>query len=493
MKRILALILATVMCLSAMVACGSKTEGPAVTTTAAASDAPSTTTTVAVTEQTAPADPIADRTLEDEVPEYDFGGAKFRTIVQVEQAHDIYVEAQNGEMLNDAIFNRNAKIQERFHIVIETTTGGRKDIEKQVNASVAAGDDTYELVLQQMFRSCSNAVAGHFLDWHQIPHVDLSKPWYVSSVMEEGVGTINGKAYLAVSDILLSYAEKSAAMLYDKEQAAEYGITNVYEVVTSGKWTHEQLNIWTKDIYKDLDSNSQRDDKDFYGLLYINNGCPFLASAYGYGVRFVELNDNKVEMVLNKERNIDIFDSIYTMTQSPGVYSFNDDNQTPQKMMMNGQAVFATMQLTYAKDVLRNYENDCGVIPLPKWDEEQESYYSVADGGCNILAVMTTVKNLEMVGAVTEALSAESWRTVMPVLQEVTLGVKMARDPECLEMIRLVLDSRYIDFAYLYDNSEGWVFNIADFIQTQGGFAGIYKRMEKPIKKYYEKVINTFN
>ena len=37
--------------------------------------------------------------------------------------------------------------------------------------------------------------------------------------------------------------------------------------------------------------------------------------------------------------------------------------------------------------------------------------------------------------------------------------------------------------------SEGWVFTIADFIQAQGGFASTYKRMEKPILKYYEKVI----
>ena len=489
MKRTLCLILAMLMCLSVLVACGTKSEEPAATTTAELTDASTEATTAAVTEEAEPIDPIANRTLEDEVPEYNFNGAKFRTLVQTEQAHDIAVESQNGEMLNDAIYNRNLRIQERFNIVIESTTGVRKDIEKAITASVASGDDTYELVLQQMFRSCSSAVAGHFLDWHQIPHVDLSKPWYVSSVMEEGVGTINGKAYLAVSDILMSYVEKSAAMIYDQVAAAEYGITNVYEVVMAGKWTHEQLNIWTQDIYQDLNNNAQKDDKDFYGLVYINSGCPFLASAYGYGVRFVEMNGDNVQMVLNSERNIDVFDSIYTMLQKSGVYSFNDDNTTPQTMMKNGQGVFATMQLVYAKDVLNNTEHDCGVIPLPKWNEEQESYYSVADGGCNIIAVMTTVKNLEMVGAVTEALSAESWRSVMPVLRDVTLGVKMARDPQCLEMIELVLNSRYIDFAYLYDNSEGWVFNIADFIQTQGGFASTYKRMEKPIQKYYERVI----
>ena len=489
MKRTLCLTLAMLLCLSVLVACGSKSEESVTTTVAELTSISAETTTAVVTEEAEPLDPIANRTLEDEVPEYNFGGAKFRTLVQTEQAHDIFVESQNGEMLNDALYNRNLMIQERFNIVIESSMGVRKDIEKAITASVSSGDDTYELVLQQMFRSCSSAVAGHFLDWHQIPHVDLSKPWYVSSVMEEGVGTINGKAYLAVSDILMSYVEKSAAMIYDQVAAAEYGITNVYDVVMSGKWTHEQLNVWTKDIYQDLDNNAQKDGKDFYGLVYINSGCPFLASAYGYGVRFVEMNGTQPQMVLNTERNIDIFDSIYTMLQNSGVYSFNDDNLTPQTMMKNGQGVFATMQLVYAKDVLNNSEHDCAVIPLPKWNEEQESYYSVADGGCNIIAVMTTVKNLEMVGAVTEALSAESWRSVMPVLRDVTLGVKMARDPQCLEMIELVLNSRYIDFAYLYDNSEGWVFNIADFIQTQGGFASTYKRMEKPIQKYYEKVI----
>ena len=187
MKRTLCLILAMLMCLSVLVACGTKSEEPAATTTAELTNASTEATTAAVTEEAEPIDPIASRTLEDEVPEYNFNGAKFRTLVQTEQAHDIAVESQNGEMLNDAIYNRNLRIQERFNIVIESTTGVRKDIEKAITASVASGDDTYELVLQQMFRSCSSAVAGHFLDWHQIPHVDLSKPWYVSSVMEEGV------------------------------------------------------------------------------------------------------------------------------------------------------------------------------------------------------------------------------------------------------------------------------------------------------------------
>ncbi len=463
----------------------------------ASSDTTDTTDIAAVTETTAdvvtePIDPIASRTLQDEVPELDFGGVPFRTIVQQSCVDDIWVESAIGEVLNDAVFDRNMKIQERFNIVIEATPMDYSDISSVIRKAVSAGDDAYELVLGQMYQSGGDTIQGLFRNWYEIPYIDLSKPWYTSSMMQENIATINGKCYLAASDILLSYAKNSSVVLFDKVYAESYEIPDVYEVVREGKWTLDTLAEWTKDIYTDLNGDGKKDENDFYGFTYRTEGCNFTASLYALGVRFAEVKDGKVEMIFNNEKTVAVFDKIQGLLNEPGVLSLPINRVYPYDMVKNGRTVVGTMSLHNVIRTLRDYENDYGIIPMPKYDEAQEQYYSVSDGGSNILAVLTTAQNLEMIGAVTEALSAESWRSVMPVLCDVTLGTKMARDPESQEMIRLVLDSRYIDFPYLFDNFKGWVMNMDPFLKNDGAFVSTYEKKAKSIQKYYDKMIAYF-
>lgn len=442
--------------------------------------------------ETEPADPIAARTLQDDVPELDFGGALFRTVVQQTLEDDIWVEAPVGEVLNDAVFNRNMKIQERFNVEIVTTPMYYSDISTQVGVAVAAGDDAYDLILGQMYASGGNTIQGHFRNWYEIPYVDFSKPWYVSSLMQEGVATINGQCYLAASDMLLSYTKCSSIVVFDKVYAETYDLPDVYEVVREGKWTIDKLAEWTKDIYQDLNGDGKKDENDFYGFSYRIDGCNFAGSLYALGVRYAELKDEKAEMVFNNEKTIAVFDKIIDMIEEPGTLAMPVNGLMADDMMCNGRAVFATMGFSNVLLKLRDYKNDYGIIPMPKWDEAQEQYYSVSDGGANILAVLTTAQNLEMIGAVTEALSAESWRSVMPVLCDISLGTKMARDPESQEMVQLVLDSRYIDFAYLFDNFRGWVFNMTPFLQNDGAFVSTYEKKAKSMQRYYDSIVKYF-
>ena len=80
----------------------------------------------------------------------------------------------------------------------------------------------------------------------------------------------------------------------------------------------------------------------------------------------------------------------------------------------------------------------------------------------------------------------------MPTYCDICLGTKSARDPESQEMIQVALESRYIDFAYLYDGWTGWTFKLDAFIQKEGAFASIFKTNERMVRKYYEKVAAKF-
>ncbi|MBQ3176355.1 MAG: hypothetical protein IJB52_00900 [Clostridia bacterium] len=489
-NRIIAILISLLLTGSSILSCGTAETAEETQVT---SETIAETTAIETEPETEP-DPFADRTLQDSVPELDFGGTDFRSMSQDGACvQDIYVEDMTGEALNDVIYNRNISISERFNVNITAPDDLAWDaLGRKVKATVAAGDDAYDLVLGQMAESSSAALSGYFRNLLELPHFNFENPWYPKSMMQEGLSTVNGKLYMAVSDMLLSYTTYSWAVVFDKVYAENYGITGVYDIVRNGEWTLDKMIELTEDIYTDTNNDGVKDENDFYGLAYRADGCGFIASLYALGVRTMEVKDQKAIMTLNTETNASIFEKIYSMLQKPGTCQGPMNGLWPEQIMKNGNSVFATMSLYQIQRSMREYDKAFGIIPLPKWSEEQKEYYSTSDAGCNVITVLTTAQNLEMIGAVTEALSAESWRSVMPVLCDVALGTKMARDQESIAMVDLVLDSRYIDFAYLYNGWDGWTFKSGEFIAQEGVFASTYAKHEKAVQNHYDKLLKFF-
>ena len=437
-------------------------------------------------------DPIAARTLQDSVPEMDFDGVDFRVLAQGNLTNNFEhdVPELTGDAMNDAIYNRNKVIEDRFNIHIpEPALMNHNEAATRARAVVRSGEDTYDLMLGQMEESGKVAIEGNFKNIYDMPYVDLTKPWYTKSLAQDGVGTINGRAYMIVSDLNYTYAGQTWAMVYDKDVASDYGITNIYDIVTDGKWTIDKLYELTKDIYIDANANNQRDEDDYYGLFYSADGCSLAADIYAMGVRTTEIADQELKFVLNTEKSVSVFEKINQLQRNIGTCDVPGASMLT--IFPKGRSLFANAQLRHCYDDFREFENTYAIIPLPKWEEAQSEYYTVADAGCNITAVLITAQNDEMIGAMIEALSAESWRTVIPTYINVALGQKAARDPQSREMVDLVLNSRYMDFAYLYDGWEGWTFRLTSFLQ-EGAFASTYAKTENAVMKYYTSAMEAF-
>ena len=486
MKKSLLILLTLSLLLSSLAACGEKepaeTDAPdtAANTDNAAAD------TETETEETG-------RTLQDEVPELNFDGAVFRTIVQDSTLYDIYAAEETGDTLNDAIYYRTRDIEERFNVKIaESEQLNHSELSTKIKKTIGAQSDEYDLVLGQMEETGKDAQGGIFRNWYDIPYVDFTKPWWPKSVASDAA-TVNGKMFVTVSDLCISYAEQTWGIVFDTDRAVDYGVEGVYDLVREGKWTIDKLMELADSVYTDVNGDGAKDENDYYGYVTADNGCLILSYFYGFDQRLAVVEDGKVNMVLNTEKSAEICDKIYRLTNAQGTYKPTDaSNAGIYTVFVNENALFCPMQLQYVYRQLRDYENSYGVVPLPKWDEAQSEYYSVCDAGANVMVIPVTAQNIEMIGAVVEALSAYSWRSVMPTYCDIVLNRKSARDPESAEMMELILDSRVIDFAYLYDGWTGWVFKLAGMTAQEGSFASVYGKNEKAMQNYYDKVLKLF-
>ena len=138
--RLAAMLLALLALVpAAMTACGGDDTQPSETTAASAPETEA---------DTAPADVLDARLLVDDgVETKDFGNVPFRIVTCDGQTGYYWLEAETGEVVDDAIFRRNSKIEERFNvdIVVTVDEASASDTSRYISNAVQAGDDVIEL------------------------------------------------------------------------------------------------------------------------------------------------------------------------------------------------------------------------------------------------------------------------------------------------------------------------------------------------------------
>ena len=108
------------------------------------------------------------------------------------------------------------------------------------------------------------------------------------------------------------------------------------------------------------------------------------------------------------------------------------------------------------KDVTshRQMETNYGILPIPKYDEAQENYSSLVwMHHDTILGVPATIKNVQMVEIVLEALSAESYYTVYRDFYDTVIMGRSARDQQSKEMLQIIFDTRSFDPGLIWDST----------------------------------------
>nr|MBQ4319010.1 hypothetical protein [Clostridia bacterium] len=97
--------------------------------------------------------------------------------------------------------------------------------------------------------------------------------------------------------------------------------------------------------------------------------------------------------------------------------------------------------------LLRDMEDDFGVTLYPKWDEAQDEYYSRLESGAPVLIVPATASDTSRTGAIIEAMSAASSKTVIPAYYETTLKQKYTRDELSSVMFDMIMETRSYDMG----------------------------------------------
>jgi len=111
-------------------------------------------------------------------------------------------------------------------------------------------------------------------------------------------------------------------------------------------------------------------------------------------------------------------------------------------MFTNGRTLFFLRGLnTMMNDTMREMKMDFGILPYPKWDEEQEEYISFIHNSSSTVCVPVSAdieRVNEEISAVIEALASESYRRVYTAYYESALKTAYNRDDYSAQMVDII-------------------------------------------------------
>ena len=395
-----------------------------------------------------------------ELEAIDFEGHNFRILASGEtdewKARDVYVAEETGDVLSDAVYRRRIAIEEKYNIKITEVPVTRGNYYSSINKIVNAGTDEYDALFINLVTASKSAKAGHLLNLNDIKYIDLTQPWWDQSLMSDT--TVMNKVYFATGDISIMDNDGTWTMMFNKKMIADFALDNPYELVTSGKWTVDKLQEMMKGVTKDLNGDGTIDHTDQVGWATTGNTVKGLF--YSFGMRIIRKDENDMpyydlpqdpSAIEKLNRMFDVLRPTDGSTMYDSDYSKVNPltHQIVQAAFEEDRALFYA-EVMQCVERIRKMETPFGIIPLPKWNENQEKYQTyVHEDASTVLAIPVTATDRDRTGIIVESLAHEGRRYITPAYKEIALKGKYARDNESSAMIDLIFEGRSADIGMI--------------------------------------------
>ncbi len=453
-KRILTVALAAVLFGSVFTGCKSDKGNPSEST-----DKSSSITTEASTEQS-----------------YDFGnlnyGGKDIRFMTLDFLWDMYIyldrDIDDTDRLDAAVYNRDRYIEEKYKCKIDiyeqpwnwSIAGYANDVYK----ALASGDDMYDVIYVPINAQPSIITEGKLYNLENIKSLQLDQNWWDNSI-NNGY-RLADKLYFASGSLMLQSFDSAWAIFFNQKLIEENKLDSPYDMVNQDSWTLDTLMGICRSVANINSSSSfewgNGDGDQLYGISAHPNLPDKLI--YAAGERYVkeDKEGNLYFAAAESERFIDVATKLMDFLSYEGNLRASSEEMSQQTAgyiypFANDRAVFLGAEIKtgrYLKQ--KGVETEYGIVPLPKYDENQTDYYTPIVENLLVFTIPTTCTNPEEIGTIIDAMTFLGYTDILPEYYNQTLYRGLNND-EDRAMLDLISNSRGVDMAYFY----GWNTDLA--------------------------------
>ena len=444
------------------------------------------------------------------IGELDFEGKDISILCTLQQdTPNEWKFTATEDQVDEVITKVNQKVMNDLNLSMSTTAitynGNYTDytsrVIEMITKDVVAAINEFEISSNYATATAAPAIrdyAANLLDEDLFPYLDFSLPCWNSNFVKNN--TVHDRLFYATGDIGTSTIDSAIVMWHNEELYYRYREStdpeNLQELAIEGGWTWEVLNDWTKRLYLDLDGLAGITQDDTFALIAPerNSYCK-TAFASAWDINFVQNNGNNTHSlnisVPALQTAVDSYKELFS--------NYGTSTNATLQHFANGNSLFYIGRLDdgYKSDsALRESElmstGNISLLPLPKLNEEQESYKTALDGNYTLLLAL---KHDNIDG---EALSAflqygaELWnRNFKPYYIETHILLKHLTHTEdqharTSAILYDMLDNIDFDYENVYSSQLG---NVTDFwtraITSSQGINSLYNSN----KSNYESAI----
>ena len=368
-----------------------------------------------------------------------------------------------SNVVNDASIERINIVEEKLDVdIIERMTkdsqaggGASSSYYNEVLDANNAGTSEFHMTTGSLYNMGYLTTAGCLTDLMTLKYLNnLEGEWW-SQKFNEDV-SIEGSNYYAVGDISFGHINCIYLLFYNKNVQKDNDIPDLYTLVDNNQWTYDKMFEITKDLKEDLDNDGKFTYADAYGL--VGQTSIMWAISYATDANIAKKDaDGLPALNINSDTSVTKLQSVLEYLTQDGNYLIVDGSTTT---VDQGFATFWEDRTLFMPDhtgniarVIGQMTGDFGFLPHPKYDENQEDYYSLISpwGGMGITVPYTLDTDQEdFVSAVMEEMAVQGKNVLTGAYIEKLCKLQKTTDERSKDMLDIVFTNSGCELGMIH-------------------------------------------
>ena len=175
---------------------------------------------------------------------HDLGGRNFHFINTPAAYWDMFTSMTadeiTGEVINDAVFERNARISEKLNCTM-TEEGYRisDGYWDELSPLMQAGDPKYDILCLPYRYTATCVTGGYILNLDELKNMHLDENYWNQTIL--GATSLNHRHFIASSAAHFMSVDGMWCLYFNQALMRNYQLDFPYDLVREGKWTLDRL------------------------------------------------------------------------------------------------------------------------------------------------------------------------------------------------------------------------------------------------------------
>lgn len=357
------------------------------------------------------------------------------------------------DVVGKAVWNRNQDMLQNYGIKVVGYLD--KNYNDTAKTAIDSGDDLYDLMLLSPEAFHPFAIAGSLIDLNTLDYINLEHDGWMDYPNENL--TIGGKLFYTTNKFLIQDKNRYWGIFYNRDLSKNLNLGKFEDLVFDGTWTMDKVIEVAKKATFESDGKADVLGKgDNFGV-GASECYNILQLYFGVGFRLSEIDATGYPALTGATDDmIKRLDKVFELTKDVNAFYCDEYNGTVDwkdcviQQFFKGKVLLEPIVLSDLQTLSSNVTFSYGVLPNPKYTEDQEQYHTIPNlGNGSLLGVPVTVVDVPFAGYALELITEKSATTTYTAFIEETCKLQKIQDEDTAKCLELIYQGVVFDVVFV--------------------------------------------